>query len=111
MNKVILDVHPEHLTLVRKILKSHAPSHTVWAHGSRVKGSAHPGSDLDLVILDSAEYPALDVLSALKTAFRESNLPIAVDIALWSDVPEALQQTIRDAHAVVHTAACKNVSR
>ena len=61
-----LDLSPRHLALLRDILARHVPEAEVWAYGSRVLGTAHEGSDLDLVLRhpddlgkDVANWPAL----------------------------------------------------
>ena len=46
----MLDLPENQLQLVRGILQEIAPDREVWAFGSRVKGTAKPYSDLDLVI-------------------------------------------------------------
>ena len=38
------------LILIKEILKSYVPDYVVLAYGSRVNGTAHSASDLDLVI-------------------------------------------------------------
>lgn len=47
-----IDVEPEHLTLVKKILKWHIAYKTVWAYGSRVNWTANQYSNLDLVVFE-----------------------------------------------------------
>ena len=49
----------------------------VKAFGSRATGTARPNSDLDLVVFPPAP---LSELSALMTAFEDSDLPIKVDV-------------------------------
>ena len=57
----------------------------VWAYGSRVKGTAHDGSDLDLVIMtkDGNKIP-IELLIELKEKIRDSNVPILVDLFDWA---------------------------
>ena len=47
-----MDIHPDHLSLVKKILKVHVPQYDVWAFGSRVNLNAKKTSDLDININD-----------------------------------------------------------
>ena len=44
--------------LVLGLLKQHLPNVAVWAYGSRVKWTARPQSDLDLVAFPSCEQKA-----------------------------------------------------
>jgi predicted nucleotidyltransferase len=91
-----------YLSMVRDMLSRHAPNAEVWAYGSRVAGTGHHTSDLDLVLRNPAH---LDVetgdLGALTDAFSEGNLPIRVDLTDWARIPEHFRQEITRAHVVV----------
>lgn len=91
----MLDLRPEWLEVVRQLLAAHLPDAEVWAYGSRVQGTAHEGSDLDLVVRNPTDLskPQPD-LSPLKEALRESRLPILVDILDWALIPESFQNEI-----------------
>lgn len=97
----MLDLNPDYLAIVRKILAEHVPDKTVWVYGSRVKGTAHAGSDLDLVVLDGKEKVTPEKLSALRAAFSESSSPILVDVMDWSSIPEAFKSEIEKRHEVL----------
>ena len=45
-----LRLSPRHRRLLEALLQKHVPNVEVWAYGSRVNGSAHEASDLDLVL-------------------------------------------------------------
>ncbi len=47
MAEPLIDIRPDHLEIVRGILRKHVPQYPVWAFGSRVKWSAKEYSDLD----------------------------------------------------------------
>ncbi|WP_448518065.1 nucleotidyltransferase family protein [Rhodoflexus sp.] len=68
----------------------------VWAYGSRVNGTAHDTSDLDLAIrtFDLTPLP-LAVFTDLKAQIRESNIPILVDLFDWTKLPESFQHSMR----------------
>ena len=78
-----LDISSEHLAIVKQIVRQLVPSCEVWAFGSRVKGTAKPFSDLDLVIM-SQQPLSLALMASLHEAFSESDLPWKVDIVDWS---------------------------
>jgi predicted nucleotidyltransferase len=78
-----LDISSEHLAIVQQILRQLVPSCEAWAFGSRVKGTAKPFSDLDLVIM-SQQPLSLALVASLHEAFSESDLPWKVDIVDWS---------------------------
>ncbi|GGO81618.1 hypothetical protein GCM10011348_21020 [Marinobacterium nitratireducens] len=54
----------------------------VWAFGSRVKGTARPWSDIDLVIEGENAMPTADYYR-LQDALEESELSIRVDVLDW----------------------------
>jgi uncharacterized protein len=74
----------------------------VWAYGSRVNGTAHDGSDLDLVVLtpDRQKLPA-DLFIELKEKICESNIPILVDLFDWARLPESFHRNIEARHEVL----------
>jgi len=97
----MIDLDPDYLRIIKKILATHVPDKTVWVYGSRIKGTAHAGSDLDLVILDTKENPQSEIVSTLRAAFSRSGLPILVDILNWSDLPEEFKEEIEKNHEVL----------
>lgn len=74
----------------------------IWAYGSRVKGTAHDGSDLDLVIIgkDGKMIPT-DILVELKEKISESNIPILVELFDWARLPESFHKNIEACHEVL----------
>lgn len=69
-----------------------------------MNGTAHEGSDLDLVVRNPADlsHPQPD-MSELREAFSESNLPILVDLLDWARIPESFRQEIvRGGKVVIH---------
>lgn len=98
----MLDLRPEWLEIVCRLLAVHAPDAEVWAYGSRVQGTSHNGSDLDLVLRNPADpvKPQAD-LSSLREAFSESRLPILVDVLDWALIPESFQKEIMRGGKVV----------
>lgn len=67
----------------------------VWAYGSRVLGTAHEGSDLDLVVrTPNLEPLAGRTFNLLREAIRESNIPIWVELHDWARLPESFQKNI-----------------
>lgn len=81
------------LSLVRTLLRQHAPHHRFFVFGSRVVGRAadlglvKPHADLDLAI--AGEPLPLERLFALREAFSQSDLPMRVDIVQADDLPES----------------------
>jgi len=102
----MLDLAPEHLNEVRRLLQLHVPGRNVRAFGSRVQGNAKPFSDLDLAVMGETPLDFRQI-SALKDAFADSNLPFRVDIIDWASTSEAFREIIESAYEVVQE---KNVA-
>lgn len=97
-----LNLPDRHLATLRRLLAQHVPWAQVWAYGSRVTGGAHEGSDLDLVLRDTLD-PERDIegWAELVEALQESDLPMLVDIHLWSRLPDSFRRTIEAAHVEI----------
>ncbi len=81
--------------LIISLIKKHLPDAKAWAYGSRVKGTSHDGSDLDLVLFNTNKTMLnFEKLNKLKTELRESNIPIIVDIRDWETLPEGFHKEI-----------------
>ena len=88
-----IDLRPDHLAVVRGILRRHVPNRKVLAFGSRATWSAKNYSDLDLAVL--GEQPmSLSVVSALTEDFGESDLPFKVDVVDWAKIDDTFRDII-----------------
>ena len=97
-----IDLTTEERTTLNELLRRFLPGVDVWAYGSRVKWTARPNSDLDLVAFASpAQQPQV---ADLKEALAESNLPFPVDLHVWDEVPERFRDIIRKEYVVVQEA-------
>ena len=85
-----------------EIFSSVDESYEVWAYGSRVNGTAHAGSDLDLVIrgVNLKEVPR-EVVKMLKQKINDSNIPILVDLFEWTSLPLSFQKNIEEEHEIL----------
>ena len=77
------------------LLREHMPYAEVWAYGSRINGTSHDASDLDLALRapELEPLPALDFDELLR-ALRESNIPIIVQAHDWARLPERFRREI-----------------
>jgi len=84
----MLDLSPEHLEMVVRILAEHLRGYHVQAFGSRTTGTASRFSDLDLLV--QSDIP-LDyaLLGRTRDAFSESDLPFRVDVVDSTTVDDA----------------------
>lgn len=86
------------LALVKNILATWLPTHSVRMFGSRARGNPKPYSDLDLVIMGDTPTP-LTTLGQLQEAFADSDLPWRVDIVDWACTSPEFRQHI-ESHSV-----------
>ncbi|MCX6360077.1 MAG: nucleotidyltransferase domain-containing protein [Armatimonadetes bacterium] len=89
----MIDLPQDQLARVRGILATHVGGMEVRAFGSRVAGNARQWSDLDLAIV-TPEPVGRMTLATLRDDLTESDLPIAVDIVEWRDLPPGILQNI-----------------
>ena len=69
----------------------------IIAYGSRVDGSAHQASDLDLMIKTPDDQKLLITqLIEFKEALRQSNIPILIDVFDWHKTPQTFKDTLNN---------------
>ena len=88
-----LDLRPDHMDIVRDVLRRHVSDRKVLAFGSRVTWTAKHYSDLDLAVLGDEPLP-LDLTSALAESFDDSDLPFKVDVVDWASTSESFREVI-----------------
>ena len=83
------------LRQVRAILRRHLPAGVdVYVFGSRAHGGRlKPFSDLDLCLRATHPLPSA-VLDTLNAAFKESDLPIKVDLVDWHSIEPAFRDRV-----------------
>lgn len=98
-----IDITSEQREMLLALLQRDLPGVTVWVYGSRVKGTARPNSDLDLVVFTTPTQRLR--VSELKDTLDESNLPFRVDLHVWDEIPERFHEVIRNEHLVLAGAS------
>ena len=78
----MMDLSPQSVDIIKKIMQEYVPGCEVRVFGSRVNGTAKKYSDLDLVIVGEEKIPTRK-MNALREAFEDSDLPIRVDVLDW----------------------------
>ena len=63
----------EHKKMLFDIFNKYCPNAEIWAYGSRLNGTAHAGSDLDLVVKSFNDNTKS--LLELKELLNDSNIP------------------------------------
>lgn len=76
----------------------------IIAHGSRVKGTHHETSDLDLVVkaFDGESVEGKELLNFIRR-LKESNIPILVQVLDWSRIPKSFQNNILSDYEIFWT--------
>ena len=97
-----IDITEAQRTVLTEILRRHIPHADVWAYGSRVKFTARPNSDLDLVVFTMPEEHG--VVAELNDELVNSDLPFLVDLHVWDEVPRKFHDIIRKEYVVVQEA-------
>ncbi len=98
-----IDLTSKQLNFVKKLLKKNVPNSTVWAYGSRVKLTAKPSSDLDIVVFNKEKNNL--AISNLKEDFENGSLPFNVDLFDWEDVPESFRTNIMQQYYILQDNA------
>ncbi len=96
----MIDLPEKDLALVRKILDVFAEGQEVVAYGSRVRGTSHKFSDLDLCIMND-EKALPHSTQELKDIFRASYLPVSVDVVAWGGLSDDFRRIIAEKNEVV----------
>ncbi|MGI9274482.1 MAG: nucleotidyltransferase family protein [Endozoicomonas sp.] len=80
------------------------PGTEIWAYGSRVKGTCHDTSDLDLVVhfpQSQEKTEGFNQLADFLEALRDSNIPIIVQVMAWHAIPEHFKANIQSCYQVL----------
>ena len=88
----------KHLDILKTIFNDICPNSIVYAYGSRIKGLAHNGSDLDLaIVLGEGDANISELIESVKN----SNLPFLVDIFELKSLPDNFQNDIMKNNVVI----------
>ena len=89
-----IDIRADHLHIVQDLLRRHLPDGVkVWVFGSRATWATNDSSDLDLALEGDTQVPARS-LSALESAFEDSDLPYAVDVVDTRRISEQFRKIV-----------------
>ena len=99
----MIDIAPQHLEIIKGILKKHIPDCQVRIFGSRINGAAKKYSDLDLVIIGKTKVPK-KIIYLLREDFQESDLPFRVEIMDWQAISEDFRKIIQKQYEVIQSA-------
>jgi len=104
----MIDIREKDRDILCRLAQETFPQETeIWAYGSRVKGTNHDASDLDLVVqlgsnpVSDSEY--FKQLASFKEALQESTIPIFVQVFAWTQIPETFKANIKAEYQVLYT--------
>lgn len=99
----MIDLREKDKIRITALANLHLPSNTeIWAYGSRVKGTNHEASDLDLVLVSAlSEDFSLSQMQAFKDALQDSTIPIFVKVVSWWHIPESFQHNIKQCYEIL----------
>lgn len=97
-----LSIRPKDLTRLTSLLRRYLPQGEVWAYGSRVKGTNHEASDLDLVVRNPRDLSRQTTyLGILREDLAESDIPIQVQVMDWANLPVSFREEIQQAYVAI----------
>jgi predicted nucleotidyltransferase len=100
--KPLVDLPLQHMQTLLCLLAEHTPQAEVWAFGSRINGTGHEGSDLDIVLRNLADLEhSTEGYFELKEALQESSLPILIEMHDWAHIPASFHAEISRHHVVL----------
>lgn len=99
----MIDVSPNHLEIIKKILRKNVPELEVRAFGSRVTWTTKDYSDLDLAIVGKKKLSD-KIFYALKEDFEESDLSIRVDVLDWNRISKEFKKVVNKQYEVIQKA-------
>lgn len=94
-----LFIKTKYLKMLLDIFKKYCPDAEIWAYGSRIKGNAHDGSDLDLVVKNFNSNKSN--IYELKNILSESNIPFLIDINEFDRFPKSFQDEILKEYIII----------
>jgi len=77
----------ETIAIMHSILKQHPHVEQAIIYGSRVKGTARPGSDIDLTLM--GKHLIFEDLLQIMHDFYESAIPYTVDVSIFDYINDA----------------------
>ena len=98
----MIDLKPEYMKKVKKILAGAVPEYEVLVYGLRADGAAKTYSYLDLAIMADKPLgaPRMEKLAA---AFEGCGLPFRVETVDWSGIGEDFRKEIKRTAVVLQT--------
>lgn len=96
----MIDLSPENLALLKKLIIQYLPECEIRVFGSRVNATAKPYSDIDIALKCSHPIDR-KTMNRLKETLQESTLPIRVDMLDWHGISEEFRGVIEKGYEIL----------
>lgn len=94
-------ISKKHISIIEKLANLvFSDPIEIWAFGSRVSGSGHEGSDLDIVIKSKTKSNWKEI-AKFKQLLQESDIPFLIDVLIWDLIPEGFKNNILEEYEVL----------
>lgn len=100
----LLDLPERYRQQLLALLEAYVPEAEAWAYGSRVQGTNHEASDLDVVLRGPNLAELGTEYMELVEAVKESAIPILIDIFDWARLPESFHREIERKYVILKEA-------
>ncbi len=96
----MIDLKPDYLKKVKRILAGNVPEYEVLCYGSRAQGTAKKFSYLDLAVMTAQPLTKLR-LEELSTAFAGAGLPFRVETVDWAATGKEFRKVIKKTGLII----------
>ncbi len=96
----MIDLKPDHLKKVKRILAGNVPEYEVLCYGSRAEGTAKKYSYLDLAVMTIHPLTPLR-LEKLTAAFAGAGFPFRVETVDWAATGKEYRKIIKKTGLVI----------
>jgi len=83
------------LTWLKNTILQQLPGASITVFGSRINGTSHSSSDLDVAI-DAGHRIDLLIMALLRDTFEDCDLPYRIDFSDWHRFSPAFQEIVRN---------------
>lgn len=98
----MIDLKPEYLRKVKRVLAGAVPEYEVMVYGLRAAGTAKVSSYLDLAIIADKPLGA-QRMEKLDAAFKSCGLPFRVETVDWAEIGKDFRKEIKRTAVVLQS--------
>lgn len=91
----MIDLQDSYRKQIIEAVNRHLSEAEVLIYGSRVKGTAKPYSDVDIIIKSNRRINE-SVLADIRDELSDSDIPYIIDLSDWHSLSDAFKSVISD---------------